>query len=76
MQKKKKKKIPVKMNANGAKSNLILVKYCKNIKKKKIAQHLLIFVLVLLNLIIDLIMIKRSRISANEMSSERYREKL
>lgn len=65
------------MNAHGAKSNLILVKYCKNIKKKKkIAQHLLIFVLVLLNLIIDLIMIKRSRISANEMSSERYREKL
>lgn len=23
------------MNAHGAKSNLILVKYCKNIKKKK-----------------------------------------
>lgn len=63
------------MNAHGAKLNLILVKYCKNIKKK-IAQHLFIFVLVLLNLVVDLIMIKRSRISANEMPSERYWDKL
>lgn len=45
-------------------------------KKKKIAQHLFIFVLVLLNLIVDLIMIKRSRISANELPSERYWDKL